>query len=85
MINKGDINKITNNYILKSLFAYLKYKKILKLVNNKKGVAKVIMSNIKVQALIILIIFNDDLLKFSFELLSSKESILTKRIEYINE
>ena len=54
-------------------------------LKNKKGVAKVIMSNIKVQALIILIIFNDDLLKFSFELLSSKESIVTKRIEYINE
>ena len=37
MMNKGDINKITNNYILKSLFAYLKYEKLLKLVNNHKG------------------------------------------------
>ena len=37
MMNKGNINKITNNYILKSLFAYLKYDKILKLVNINKG------------------------------------------------
>ena len=36
-MNRGDINKITNNYILKSLFAYLKYDKILKLVNINKG------------------------------------------------
>ena len=37
MMNKGNINKITNNYILKSLFAYLKYEKILKLIKNNKG------------------------------------------------
>ena len=37
MMNKGDINKITNNYILKSLFGYLKYEKLLKLINNNKG------------------------------------------------
>ena len=37
MMNKCDINKITNKYILKSLFAYLKYEKLLKLVNNHKG------------------------------------------------
>ena len=46
-MNRGDINKITNNYILKSLFAYLKYKKILKLVNNNKGLQNKLGINLK--------------------------------------
>ena len=37
MNNKTNINKIYNNYILKSLFSYLNYKDILRLVKyNKK-------------------------------------------------
>ena len=40
MMNKGDINKISNDYVLKSLFAYVKYIKVLKLIANNKGLQK---------------------------------------------
>ena len=47
MMNKGDINKITNKYILESLFGYLKYEKVLKLVNNNKGLQNRLCINLQ--------------------------------------
>ena len=40
MMNKASINRISNKNILKSLFSFLKYKQILKLVRNNKGLQK---------------------------------------------
>ena len=40
MINKASINRISNKNILKLLFSFLKYKQILKLVRNNKGLKK---------------------------------------------
>ena len=34
------INRISNKNVLKSLFSFLKYKQILKLVRNNKGLKK---------------------------------------------
>ena len=40
MMKKTSINRISNKNLLKSLFSFLKYKQILKLVRNNKGLQK---------------------------------------------
>jgi hypothetical protein len=45
-MNKASINRISNKNVLKSLFSFLKYKQILKLVRNNKGLQKRIDINL---------------------------------------
>lgn len=45
--NRADINKISNKYILKSIFEYLDYQYILKLLNYNKKLQNKIGINIE--------------------------------------